>query len=333
MAAQRTRASAPRRRISTFELIGPQIPSDNIATPPAPIALFIYKRPAHLRATLASLAACPEASQTALCVFADAARLPEHAQDVADARAVARSATGFASVTIVEREENWGLARSITHGVADMCQRFGRVVVVEDDLIVGRDFLRFLNAGLDRYAGDERVMQISGYAFPVDGGSEGTAYFLPIVSCWGWAIWDRAWSQFDPAMSAFAEIQKDAKARHRFNLEGAYDYWGMVQDQRRGAIDSWGIRWQMSLFARDGAVLYPAKSLVENAGADATGTHGTGDKAFQRDVASNRLETEIRWPASIEIDNAIFSQVKTLLWKQRPSWRYRAVRALRRVTG
>jgi hypothetical protein len=300
---------------------------------PAPIALFIYKRPAHLRATLASLATCPEASQSALYVFADGAKLPEHAQAVAEARAVARSATGFASVTIVERDENWGLARSITHGVADMCRRFGRVVVVEDDLVVGPDFLRFLNAGLDRYARDERVMQVSGYAFPVDGDGEDSAYFLPIVSCWGWAIWDRAWSQFDPAMSAFAEIEKDANARHRFNLDGAYDYWGMAQDQRRGAVNSWGIRWQMSLFARNGLVLYPATSLVENAGVDATGTHGAGDKAFQRDVASNRLQTEIRWPTSIGIDKTMFDRVKTLLGKQRPSWRHRAVRALRRITG
>jgi hypothetical protein len=134
-------------------------------------------------------------------------------------------------------------------------------------------------------------------------------------------------------MSAFATIERDAEARHRFNLDGAYDYWGMAQDQRRGAIDSWGIRWQMSLFARDGAVLYPAVSLVENAGVDATGTHGTGDKAFQRDVASNRLPAEIRWPASIAIDDAVFNRVKTLLRKQRPTWRYRAVRALRRVVG
>jgi hypothetical protein len=299
----------------------------------APIALFIYKRPTHLRRALESLAACAEASRSALYVFADAPKLPEHAKAVAEARAVARSATGFASVTIVERDENWGLARSITHGVADMCRRFGRVVVVEDDLVVGQDFLRFLNAGLDRYAEDERVMQISGYAFPINGDSEDSAYFLPIVSCWGWAVWDRAWSQFDPAMSAFAEIEMDANARHRFNLDGAYDYWDMAQDQRRGAVNSWGIRWQMSLFARDGLVLYPTMSLVENAGVDATGTHGAGDKAFQRDVASNRLKTEIRWPASTGIDNRMFDRVKALLGKQRPSWRHRAVRALRRITG
>ena len=322
---------SPQRRTSTSELIGPQIPSDNTATRPAPIALFIYKRPVHLRATLASLAACPEASQSALHVFADAAKLPEHAEAVAEARAVARAATGFSSVAIVEREENWGLARSITHGVADMCQRFGRVIVVEDDLIVGRHFLRFLNAGLDRYAGDERVMQVSGYAYPIEANADRKAGFLPMVSCWGWATWERAWAQFDPTMSAFAGIERDANARHRFNLDGAYDYWGMAQDQRRGIVDSWGIRWQMSLFARNGLALYPPVSLVENAGVDATGTHGSGQKAFQRKIADHDYGADIGWPDSIAVDDAMFARVKQLLRGHRSSWRELAVRTLRRA--
>jgi hypothetical protein len=297
----------------------------------APIALFIYKRPVHLRRTLESLAACAEASRSALHIFADAAKLPEHAEAVAEARAVAYSAKGFASVTIVERDGNWGLARSITHGVADICQRFGCVIVVEDDLIVGRDFLRFLNAGLDRYAGDERVMQISGYAYPIEASGDRNAGFLPMVSCWGWATWARAWAQFDPKMSAFAGIEKDANARHRFNLDGAYDYWGMAQDQRRGIVDSWGIRWQMSLFASNGLALYPATSLVENAGVDATGTHGSGQKAFQRDIAGADLGAGIGWPKSIAVDDAMFGRVKQLLRGHRSSWREFAVRTLRRT--
>jgi hypothetical protein len=297
----------------------------------APIALFIYKRPAHLRRALESLASCAEASQSALHIFADAPKLPEHAQAVAETRAVARSATGFASVTIVERDENWALARSIVRGVADMCSQFGRVIVVEDDLIVGQDFLRFLNAGLDRYAKDERVMQVSGYAYPVGESGGRDAFFLPMVSCWGWATWARAWSQFDPTMSAFAEIEKDANARQRFNLDGAYDYWGMAQDQRRGIVDSWGIRWQMSLFARNGLALYPATSLVENAGVDATGTHGSGQKAFQRTIADNDLGVDIGWPKSIEVDDAMFGRVKQLLSGHRSSWRELAVRTLRRA--
>jgi hypothetical protein len=298
---------------------------------PAPIALFIYRRPVHLRRTLQSLAACAEASRSVLHIFADAPKLPEHAEAVAEARAVARSATGFASVTIVERDENWGLARSIISGVSEMCRQYGRVIVVEDDLIVSRDFLRFLSAALERYAGDELVMQVSGYAFPVNASDDRSAYFLPLTCSWGWATWARAWAHFDPEMSTFAQIANDAKARRRFNLDGAYDYWGMAREQRRGAIDSWGVRWQMSLFARGGLVLFPSTNLVQNAGVDSTGTHGSGNKAFQRNVVDNDLGVGMQWPMSIDVDNVIFDRVKTLLREHRPSLRYLATRMLRRI--
>jgi hypothetical protein len=298
---------------------------------PAPIALFIYKRAAHLRRTLESLAACPEASRSALHIFADAPKFPEHAEAVAEARAVAHAAAGFASVTIIEQGENWGLARSIIGGVTDMCEKYGRVIVVEDDLVVGRDFLRFLNEGLDRYAEDERVMQISGYAFPVDVCDVPGPYFLPQTCSWGWATWARAWAHFDSEMSTFSKIANDRQSQRRFNLDGAYDYWGMAQDQRRGVVDSWAIRWQLSLFGRDGVALYPEISLVENAGVDGTGTHGAGQKTFQRKIADNELGVDIRWPKSIEVDDAMFSQVKQFLRRHRPSWRELTAHSLRRI--
>ena len=70
--------------------------------------------------------------------------------------------------------------------------------------------------------------------------------------------------------------------RRQFNIDDAYDYYGMACDQRSGRIDSWGVRWQLSLFANGGLVLYPLGSLVYNAGVDASGTHGAGHAAFAR---------------------------------------------------
>jgi hypothetical protein len=87
----------------------------------------------------------------------------------------------------------------------------------------------------------------------------------------------------------------------------------------------------MSLFARGGLVLFPSTSLVENAGVDATGTHGSGNKAFQRNVVDNDLGVGMPWPMSIDVDNAIFDRVKALLQGQRPSLRYLATRMLRRI--
>jgi len=82
----------------------------------APIALFAFRRPDHLAACLAALAACPEAADSPLVVFCDGPRGPQDEEAVREVRAVARAATGFARVDVVEREANLGLAASVIDG-------------------------------------------------------------------------------------------------------------------------------------------------------------------------------------------------------------------------
>lgn len=290
----------------------------------APIVLFIYNRPRHTTRTIAALAANRLAAESDLVIFADGPKKAEHEAAVRAAREVAREARGFRSVRMVERAENVGLARSITMGVGEACEAAGRVIVVEDDLVVAPDFLSFLNAALDRYADNERVMQVSGYAYPLPETRRVMPYFLPMVSCWGWATWNRAWRHFDPQMKALSALDKDPIARRRFDIDGTYDYYGMACAQRAGKVDSWGVCWQLSLFSRDGLVLYPNQSLVYNAGTDASGTHGAGHAAFQDDAAMSVSLAVSDWPA-VELNPEMFEGVKHLLRRNRPSLWYRAM--------
>lgn len=285
----------------------------------APIVLFVYNRPEHTARTLSSLARNSLAAESDLIIYADGPKKPEHEASVLATRRIARQATGFRSLRIVERERNLGLAASITTGIAEICALSGRVIVVEDDLIVAPSFLQFLNAGLQRYEDDPRVMQISGYAYPAHDDRVPPAFFLPMVSCWGWATWASAWSRFDPDMQLLSRLDRDRGLRHRFDLEGAYDYYGMACQQRTGQIDSWGVRWQLSLFAASGLVLYPRTTLVTNIGVDASGTHGAGHAELQRDlVLSTTSEKGEFWPSAVETDRIAFDQVRQLLLSMRP---------------
>ena len=294
----------------------------------APIILFVYNRPEHTRRTLAALAANPLAKDSDLIVYADGPKKPEHAASVAQARDVIRGAQGFRSVKLIERDANMGLANSIMTGVSEVCAARGRAIVVEDDLLVAPSFLEFLNGGLRRYENEPAVLQISGYSYPAHDKTTANAFFLPMVSCWGWATWSRAWLQFDGTMSLLPRLHEDRALRHRFNLDGAYDYYAMACQQARGELDSWGIRWQMSLFAHDGLVLYPRETLVTNTGADASGTHGTGRPNLQRAFATSGV-ANIDWPDSIATDANAFEQVKQLLLGERPSLFRRIIQRVR----
>ncbi len=239
----------------------------------APIALFVYNRPKHTQQTVEALQRNALAIESVLYIFSDASKSSEAAEAVRAVREYIKGVTGFRSISIVERGGNWGLANSITDGVTRLCNEYGRVIVLEDDLVVSPHFLEYMNAALDRYREDERVMQISGHMFPVDITAETDAVFLPMTTSWGWATWQRAWQHFDPAATGYEKLKRDVKLRRQFNLDGAYDYFGMLELQLQGKIDSWAVRWHLSVFLRSGITLFPRKTLVRNMGFDGSGTH------------------------------------------------------------
>ncbi len=238
----------------------------------APVALFIYRRPEHTRRALECLLACPELANSPIHIFSDSAKTPEVARAVDQTRKIAHELVPNA--TFVERTQNYGLARSIIEGTTDLTARYGRVIVIEDDLEVGPGFLRFMNDALDRYAEDDRVMAVSGYQFPLEPELTEPSVFFSFPSSWGWATWARAWRHFDASASGFRALQRDRALRRRFDLDGTYPYFAMLVRQQRGEIDSWAIRWHLSVFGCGGLVLFPGRSLVRNTGFDGSGTQG-----------------------------------------------------------
>jgi len=175
--------------------------------------------------------------------------------------------------TIVERDRNWGLANSVIEGVTQLCERFGWVIVVEDDLVVSPVFLNYLNTALLRYVDEPMVMQVSAHMFPIDIQAQTDAVMLPFITSWGWATWYRAWKHFDPNMSGFEKLKANGALRRRFDLDGSYPYFQMLKHQANNKIDSWAIRWYLSVFLMEGLTLHPCHSLVRNEGYGLGATH------------------------------------------------------------
>lgn len=260
----------------------------------APVVLFVYDRPWHTRKTVEALIINAEAKNTDLYIFSDAAKKNQSDHSVVEVRDYIQRIIGFKRVTIVERTENFGLARSITEGVTYVCQKHGRVIVLEDDIVTAPFFLKYMNDALDFYANDERVISISGYIYPVKEQLPET-FFLLGADCWGWATWSRGWDIFDPDAQRLLNMVNESKVTKRFNYDGAYNFKKMLAAQMRGEIDSWAVRWYASAFLHHKLTLYPGYSLVTNIGADGSGTHfGTTDifngKSVDRPVSINEIE-------------------------------------------
>ncbi len=297
-------------------------------TASAPIVLFAYMRAAHLQRAVESLLRNPEAAQARLIVYCDAARRPEHRAEVEAVRRYADSIAGFAAVTRVHRDRNLGLAASIIGGVTEQLAAHDSVIVLEDDLVVSPHFLRYMNEGLSRYASEERVASVHGYAYPVAAALPET-YFLRGADCWGWATWRRAWRRFEPDGRKLLAELRQRRLGHAFDLDGAYPYTHMLADQIAGRNDSWAVRWHASCFLADMLTLYPGRSLVANEGNDSSGTHGGFTRAFDVELAARPVDV-----AAIEIAESAPATraVAAYFRRSRAIWR-RLARRLRRYAA
>jgi len=161
----------------------------------APIALFVYNRPSHTRQTVEALQRCDLAEESDLIIYSDAPKSVEQTEAVNEVRQYIHQIDGFKTVYIVRRETNLGLAQSIIDGVSSLCEKYGRVIVLEDDLVTSPYFLQFMNDALEIYKDENQVMHISGGTYPIGSMKEET-FFLRAPFCWGWATWDRAWRHF-----------------------------------------------------------------------------------------------------------------------------------------
>ena len=241
----------------------------------APILLFTYNRLLHTRRCVEALLKNSLASESELFIYSDGAKDEIQQKAVEEVRQYIHTIQGFKQITITERKENWGLARSIIDGVTTQVNQYGRVIVLEDDLIVAPYFLQFMNDALETYKDEPKVGHIQACDFTQDPSLPET-FLIRWTGSWGWATWDRAWKHFNPNGKELLKELTDRKLTYTFDFNGKYGYTRMLRRQIEGKNNSWAIRWNASLFLKGILSLNVGRSLVQNEGFDGSGTNCGG---------------------------------------------------------
>jgi hypothetical protein len=242
----------------------------------APIVLFTYRRiPIEVMNSLYENSLVEESE---LFIYSDGFKGESDKQDVLKVREYVKGIIGFKTVKIIEADNNKGLACSIINGVTEIVNRYGKAIVLEDDLIVSSDFLEYMNDALNFYKDDERIWSISGYGpkLPCLKKYNEDLYLSFRSSSWGWATWRDRWGVIDWRVEGFKALQKNRYLKKNFNL-GGNDMYKMLELQMLGKIDSWAIRWCYSQFINNMYSVYPKKSKILNNGFyDNKGVHNSG---------------------------------------------------------
>lgn len=248
----------------------------------SPIILFVYNRPRHTAQTLEALSQNYLADQSTLYIYCDGPKQnarTENLNNIEEVRKLIREKQWCKEIIIKERDQNLGLAESVIKGVSEVIEKHGRVIVLEDDILTGTYFLKFMNEALDLYENEQKVFGVSGYSYPAIAKIAQPTYFLPIASSWSYATWANRWNKvnFDSSKLLIQIDVNQLKSKMNF---GNYPYYEMLEDQIRSKNDSWAIRFYSSMFLNKGFFLFPNKSLVQNIGFDNSGTHCKTDDFF-----------------------------------------------------
>jgi hypothetical protein len=271
----------------------------------APIAIFAFNRPKALQALLDSLRLNPLFDESETFIFVDGPRNDQDKNAIAAVVSIARSVTPHVEVST----QNKGLANSIISGTTEVIERYGKVIVLEDDLRLMPGFLSYMNKALCIYETDNRIFSICGYGLKVKKPQDydGDVYLGIRSSSWGWATWRDRWQSVDWAVADWTELSTTPKLQRAFN-QGGSDMYGMLRDYMLHRNNSWAIRFCYAQFKQSRYSIHPFRSLVANEGfgGDATNCKQKYSR-FQVEL-NQENEPTIEMPTTLTVNKKIIRE-------------------------
>ena len=275
----------------------------------APIVVFGFNRPNALKKTISSLLRNKEAKDSDLFVYVDGPRIGKEGEreKVEEVKGYVKSISGFKSLHYTFAEKNKGLADSIIGGVTEVINQYGKVIVLEDDLVLMPNFLNFMNQGLEFYEHNQSVMSVCGYTCKVNAPKDypHDAYFFTRSSSWGWGTWKDRWEKIDWKLDDWDSVVANRKA---FVSSQGSDVFKMLSDCKQGKNHSWAIRFCYAQFVLKMLSVFPVKSLVDNEGFDGDGTNCKRYSRFKFELNETKEHLTFRFPIEVKLHRSFFKQ-------------------------
>jgi len=276
----------------------------------APVGISTYSRLDHLQATVQGLASDPLSDQTDIFVFSDGPRTGDE-ENVTLVRDFLRELNGFKSVTVIERETNNRVFNN-RDGIRTLLEQYGRIIFMEEDILIAPGFLCFMNLALKTYEHNNNVFSISGYRPPIKIPSEYTSdvFLLPRFCGWGFGTWKDRWDRIETRISRseYLRLILNPSMIRRFN-RGGLDMLFMLHADVFGQIDALDVKIFYQQFKMNMGTIYPVRHLAANRGHDGTGIHCVESSRFDVDLDSSG-DYDFHLPQNVDMNEQIIESNK-----------------------
>jgi hypothetical protein len=269
----------------------------------APVAIFVYNRLTNTRGVIEALQKNYLAKDTDVFVFSDGPNIlknPANKKRISEVRQYLKEVKGFKSLTVIERPENFYIEKNITEGVTEIINKYGKIIVLEDDGVSAPDFLSFMNKALDFYENKEKVMHIATFTFIKLPGVNNKTFFTTYSenTGGGWGTWKNRWDKFkwfqneNEGLSLLSPEQKN-----KIEMGGAFK---CLNNLKLNPIP-WDICWNIAIIINDGLAVNSPRPLIKNNGL----FNGTHFSFINRLFGKNPFELELEKEREIIFEDNI----------------------------
>ncbi|MBD3843224.1 MAG: glycosyltransferase [Campylobacterales bacterium] len=260
----------------------------------APILVVVYDRLNHFKKCIESLKSCNEARDSVLYIASDAAYRDEDLEKVELVRKYVKTIDGFKEVVPIFRSENVGAVKNINTASEQIFHRYENLIAMEDDVVVGKGFLKFMNDGLHVYRDNPKVVAICGYLAPGIESEDGQPFFLNRFAPYGAATWRdkerlldsyRTPGFFDECFRDFSFFKEYEKiSPHCVRAIPLLIHGG----RSFGDIEKGIVMQKNGLLA-----LYPSSSITKSIGHDNSGLHSKYNPELQLQAVSDKVYKDL----------------------------------------
>lgn len=247
------------------------------------VAIVFFNRPKSLKETFEAVSSV---RPSRLYLIQDGARYdrPDDIDKIQQCRQIVSHVDWDCKVIQDYSSKNLGCGMRMFSGVSNAFKTEEFLVIVEDDIVISKDFLPFCKEMSERYKNDERIGRVCGMNHLGIYQNCPNSYFFSSRggSCWGWATWKRVWKDIEWNF-------KCAQDKYTMNIYPltaqphsiGYGFRKMVETRVASMAcgkkqSSWSVQFIFTAcFLQNRLTIVPSKNQISNIGLGEENVHST----------------------------------------------------------